>query len=410
MNKEDVIVVGGGPAGMMAAGQAAGRGKKVLLLEQNDRLGKKLGITGKGRCNVTNAAEDVEALLSNVPTNNSFLYSAFYSFTNADTMAFFESLGVPLKVERGERVFPVSDRALDIVNALRRWLKEQRVRVLHEKAEALIVENGEVRGVRLKSGEALFASSVIVATGGVSYPATGSLGDGYRFAESVGHTVVSPKPSLVPLVTREKWVKDLMGLSLKNVEVTFQRNGKVVYRDFGEMLFTHFGVSGPVILSASAHLGHEDISDYALYIDLKPALDFEKLDARVLRDFDEVKNRHFSNALDKLLPKKLIPVVISLLEIDPTKPVNLITKEERHRLVRLLKAMLLHLSAFRPVDEAIITSGGVSVKEINPSTMASKKVKGLYFAGEVIDVDAYTGGFNLQIAFSTGYLAGNNCE
>lgn len=410
MNKADVIVIGGGPAGMMAAGQAAMRGKAVLLIEQNDRLGKKLGITGKGRCNVTNAAEDVEDLLANVPTNKSFLYSAFYSFTNADTMAFFESLGVPLKTERGDRVFPVSDRALDVVGALRKWLKEKGVRVLCGKVEELISENQEIRGVRLKDGTVFDASSVIIATGGVSYPATGSTGDGYRFAESVGHTVVAPKPSLVPLVTREKWVKDLMGLSLKNIEVTFSRKGKTVFKDFGEMLFTHFGVSGPVILSASAHLKDGDISEYSLAIDLKPALDFEKLDARVLRDFDAVKNRYFSHALDKLLPKRLIPVIISLLNIDPTKPVNLITKEERLGLVKLLKALPLHMEAFRPVDEAIITSGGVSVKEINPSTMASKKVKGLYFAGEVIDVDAYTGGYNLQIAFSTGYLAGNNCE
>ena len=401
MNK--VIIIGGGPSGMMAAYEAAKSGAKVALFEKNDRLGKKLAITGKGRCNLTNACE-VEELIQNVPQNASFLYSAFYTFTNDDTRSFFETLGVPLKVERGGRVFPVSDKADDIVYALNNAIREAGVKVVHTAVKEVLVRDGVAIGVETADGKKYAADRVVVATGGMSYPQTGSTGDGYRFAKDAGHTVTEIRPSLVPLVTKEHY--DLTGLSLKNTAIKVYQGKKCIYEDFGEMLFTHYGVSGPMILSASAHLREE--GEYQLSIDLKPALSEKELDARILRDFEKVSRKHFSHALDDLLPRKMIPVIIERSGIDPQKEVNSVTKEERARLRSLLKDFALTVTGKRPIAEAIITSGGVNVKEIDPGTMESKLCKGLYFAGEVIDCDAYTGGFNLQIAFSTGYIAGKN--
>ncbi len=398
-----VIVIGGGPAGMMAATEAANMGAKVALIEKNDFLGKKLRITGKGRCNVTNACE-VRELIENVPVNSSFLYSAFYTFTNDMVMEFFESLGVPLKIERGNRVFPVSDKASDIVDAMKKALREKGVKVLKGEVKKVLTKDGEVIGVTLSDGKKYGADSVIVATGGVSYPQTGSTGDGYRFAKECSHTVVEPKPSLVPLVTKEHF--DLTGLSLKNTKITLSNNSKKIYEDFRQMLFTHYGVSGPMILSASAHLREE--GEYHLSINLKPALSEEELDKRIIRDFEEMSRKHFSHALDRLLPKKMIGVMIERSGISPEREINSITREERKNLVKLFQDFPLTVIGKRPIAEAIITSGGVSTKEIDPGTMESKLCRNLYFAGEVIDCDAYTGGFNLQIAFSTGYLAGMN--
>lgn len=404
MTDERVVVIGGGPAGMIASGRLAKRGKKVCLIEKNDFLGKKLRITGKGRCNITNMA-DVEEMMQNIPTNSRFLYSALYSFTNYDIIDLLNSLGVPTKVERGNRVFPESDNAKDVVDALRRYALSGDVELIKEKATGIIIEDGKVAGVKLESKE-IPASGVIIATGGVSYPLTGSTGDGYKFAKSAGHTIIEPKASLVPLETKEKWPAEVMGLSLKNVELTLFDEDKKLYTDFGEMLFTHFGVSGPIVLSASCHM--KNAKNPRITIDLKPALDFAQLDKRILRDLDGAGKKHLQNSLDALLPKALIPVIIKLAGLSGDKEACNITKEERHELARLLKALPLTITGTRPVKEAIITSGGVKVSEINPSTMESKLVKGLYFAGEVIDVDAYTGGFNLQIAYSTGYLAGEN--
>ena len=398
-----VLVVGGGPAGMMAAYRAAKNGAKVALFEKNDRLGRKLRITGKGRCNVTNACT-VEELIGNVPQNARFLYSAFYTFTNDDTRAFFESLGVPLKVERGNRVFPVSDKAADIAEAMHRALRREGVKILYEPIQKVLIKDGAAIGVATKSGKQYAADRVVVATGGKSYPATGSTGDGYRFAKAAGHTVTPLQPSLVSLVTREHY--DLAGLSLKNTAIRVFRGKKCIYEDFGEMLFTHYGVSGPMILSASAHLREE--GEYILSIDLKPALSEKELDQRILRDFEKISRKHFAHAVHQLLPKKMIPVMIERSGIDPHKEINSVKREERARLLGLFKNFSLTVTGKRPIDEAIITSGGVSVKEIDPGTMESKLCKNLYFAGEIIDCDAYTGGFNLQIAFSTGYLAGEN--
>lgn len=401
INKYDVIVVGGGPAGMMAAGVAAKNSKKVLLLEKNDKLGKKLKITGKGRCNVTNIA-DAETFFENFSKNSKFMYSAFYTFDNYAVMDFFESLGVPLKTERGGRVFPVSDKAVDIVSAMERFLISNNVTVKNEKVIKINHENKKITGVDTTSNKYL-TDCIIIATGGKSYQLTGSTGDGYKFAESVGHTVTEIKPSLVPVIIEEKFCKELQGLSLKNAGLKLFTNNKLMYSDMGEMLFTHFGVTGPIVLSASAHVK----SDNSYFvIDLKPALTEEVLDKRILRDFEKYINKQFSNALNDLLPKKMIPVIIELSGINPYKKVNEITKEERRKLVTTLKGLKLTISGLRSINEAIITSGGVSVTEISPSTMESKLIKGLYFCGEVIDVDAYTGGYNLQIAFSTGYLAG----
>ncbi len=404
MTNEKVVVIGGGPAGMIACGRLSARGKKVVLVEKNGFLGKKLKITGKGRCNITNMA-DVEEMMENIPTNSRFLYSALYSFTNYDIIELLNSCGVPTKVERGGRVFPESDSAKDVVEALKRYALSGDVKLVKEKATEILINDGKTVGVKTESG-IIDADSVIIATGGVSYPLTGSTGDGYRFAQSAGHKVVAPKASLVPLETKEKWTADLMGLPLKNVELTLFDGDKKLYTDFGEMLFTHFGVSGPIVLSASCHL--KSAKNPRLTIDLKPALDFAQLDKRILRDLDEAGKKHLQNSLDALLPKALIPVIIKLVDISPHKEACNITKEERQALARVLKALPLTITKPRPIEEAIITSGGVKVSEINPSTMESKLTKGLYFAGEVIDVDAYTGGFNLQIAYSTGYLAGEN--
>ncbi len=410
MNIKNVIVVGGGPAGIMAAGIAAHRGNNVTLLEKNDRLGKKLLISGKGRCNITNDT-DVEGLIENTPGNGNFLYSAFYTFSNQDLINFFNELGLETKVERGGRVFPTSDSAKDVVTVLMKFLKDNKVNIITNAAvKKLTTDKDSVTGVELQDGTHMAADSVILAVGGMSYPGTGSTGDGYEMARKLGHTVTPLKPSLVPLVTEEEWVRELQGLSLKNIAVTFKNNkGKEIYNDFGEMIFTHFGVSGPVILSASRHLLSFDFKDIKLAVDLKPALPEEKLDERVQRDFEKYSRKQFKNSLDELLPQKLIPVIIKLSFIDQFKPVHQITKEERKRLVALLKNLEVSIIAARPIKEAIVTAGGIKINEINPSTMESKKINGLYFAGELIDVDAYTGGFNLTIAFSTGYLAGMNC-
>lgn len=406
-----VAVIGGGAAGMMAAVSAAEEGRRVVLYEKNEKLGKKLFITGKGRCNVTNACE-TEELFGSVVSNAKFLYSAFYGFDNRQVMQFFEDAGCPLKVERGNRVFPVSDHSSDVIKALKKRLDELQVtvclnttilKVLVEKTE----EGVKVRGVRLASGKEERADAVIVATGGISYAATGSTGDGCRFAEQTGHSLTERRPSLVPLEAEESFCKDLMGLSLKNVEVALTYKNKELYRDFGEMLFTHFGVSGPLILSASSRYVQKAYGQKAaLSIDLKPALSMEQLDKRLLREFEANKNKAFKNALGSLFPAKLIPVMITLSGIAADKRVNEITKEERKQFAALIKNLPLTITGCRGFDEAVITMGGVSVKDVNPSTMESKKVQGLFFAGEVLDLDAVTGGFNLQIAWSTGYLAG----
>ena len=404
-----IIIIGGGAAGMMAAMAAAESGASVWLIEKNEKLGKKLFITGKGRCNVTNAG-DMETLLANVCTNSKFLYSAFYDFDNRAVMRFLEQEGCPLKTERGERVFPVSDHSSDVIGAFQRALKRLGVKVLlntEVKDLALCREDGaeSIAGVELQDGRVLPADRCIICTGGMSYPATGSTGDGYRFAERTGHRLTPCSPSLVPFNIREEWCRRLTGLTLKNVSVRLCCRGREVYEGFGEMLFTHFGVSGPLVLSASSH--YESGQGAVLYIDLKPALTAEQLDKRLLRDFDENKNKRFGNALGGLFPMKLIPVMVELSGIRSDKKVNEITKEERRRFGELIKAVPLTVKGLRGYEEAIITRGGVCVKEINPSTMESKKVKGLYFAGEVLDVDALTGGFNLQIAWSTGHLAGS---
>lgn len=405
---EKTIVIGGGAAGLMATGRLAERGRSVVLAEKNPMLGKKLRITGKGRCNITNEC-DIEDMLKNVTVNRSFLYSALYTFTNDNLIALLNSYGLETKTERGGRVFPVSDKARDVVEALKKYALKSNVRLMKKEAKELIVSDGAVRGVKFADGTKSFCGSVIVATGGRSYPLTGSTGDGYRFARSVGHTVTDIRPSLVPIVTREKWVKELMGLSLRNVVLrVYDEKKRVVFEELGEMLFTHFGVSGPLVLSASAHMRDIGAKEYVMSIDLKPGLDKAQLDARIRRDFEKNSNRHFINALDELLPKALIPVAVRISGVEAHKPVNQISREERAAFAEVLKGLELHAAGFRPIDEAIVTAGGVNVKEINPSTMESRLVSGLYFAGEVLDVDAYTGGFNLQLAFSTGYLAGDN--
>ncbi len=403
MMSKEITVIGGGAAGMMAAISAAEQGARVTLLEPNERLGKKLNITGKGRCNVTNDA-DRETLLVNVPKNGRFLYSVFSRFDGRDAMAFFEALGVPLKVERGNRVFPVSDRSFDISAALERRLKALKVKLVRDRAVTLEVKNGAVQGVVGERGR-YGAQAVILATGGVSYPATGSTGEGHRMAREAGHTVTDLRGSLVPL--RDFGVgKELQGLSLRNVGLTVFENDKKLYTDFGELVFTHFGVSGPLILSASAHMRRFDQKAYRLEIDLKPALDEGQLDRRLLADFAKYANHDFCNALNDLLPQKLIPVLVAWSEIPPHQKVHDLTREQRRGLVQLLKHLPIAIAGPCPVTDAIVTSGGIKVSEIDPKTMESKLVKGLYFAGELIDVDAYTGGFNLQIAWATGRAAG----
>ncbi len=399
--QKKIAVIGGGAAGMMAAIRAIELGADVTVFERNDRMGRKLAITGKGRCNVTNngTAED---FLRNVPTNPRFLYSAYHNFTSQDTMAFFEERGVALKTERGNRVFPVSDNAFDVVDALAKPLRSCTV---HRRVTAILTENGAVCGV--KAGDKTYpCDAVIVCTGGLSYPGTGSDGDGFRFAESLGLEVVPAKPSLVPMESPDRFCAEMQGLSLKNTALKVEReDGKIVYTDFGEMMFTHFGVTGPMILSASAMIPDLTPGKYRLLLDLKPALTEKELDNRILSDFAKNQNRDFANALGALLPSKMIPVVVARSGIAPDKKVNVITKEERRALVALLKSFSVRLSGFRPINEAIVTKGGVSVKELNPKTMECKTIPGLFFAGEVIDVDAYTGGFNLQIAFSTAVAA-----
>ena len=403
-----VAVVGGGAAGMMSAIHAAYMGADVTLFEKNDRLGKKLRITGKGRCNVTNDSS-TEEFLQNVPTNPRFLYAALNNFSTADTIDFFEGCGVPLKVERGKRVFPVSDKASDIVKALSERMRDCGVKVVNDKVTDIEISGGEIRGI-VAGGKRLPFDSVIVCTGGMSYKMTGSDGDGYKFARRAGHTVTPLTPSLVPIVCEGRLCPSMQGLSLKNVsmKIVVRESGRVVFEDFGEMMFTHFGITGPMVLSASAHLPDISKKIYEAHIDLKPALDESALDARIRSDFAKYSNRDFVNSLGDLLPLKAIEPIIGLSGIDPRKKVNSITKEERRALLGTIKCIKIPLSGFRPIDEAIITKGGVAVGEISPKTMESKFVRGLYFAGEVLDLDAYTGGFNLQIAFSTAVLAGEN--
>ncbi|MCX7614170.1 MAG: NAD(P)/FAD-dependent oxidoreductase [Clostridiales bacterium] len=404
LDNRKTVIIGGGPAGLMAACILAGSGQKVLLLDKNDMPGRKLGITGKGRCNVTNNCPTDE-LLRNIPVNPKFLMSSFSRFSAIDAMSFFETHGVLLKTERGNRVFPLSDKASDIVSCLIRVAKSAGTEFIKTTATDIVLKDGTVCAVSTSKGQ-VECSSCILATGGLSYPKTGSTGDGYRMAASLGHTIIQPKASLVPLEASPEICQALQGLSLKNVSLTVLENGNEIYSDFGEMLFTHFGVSGPLILSASSHMRHFQNKSYKLLIDLKPALNHDTLDKRILRDFSDNPNRDFVNGLDQLLPQKLIPVIVNLSKIPPHRKINSITREERERLVHEIKAMELFVSGPRPIEEAIITSGGVSVKEINPKTMESKKIGGVYFAGEIIDVDAYTGGFNLQIAWSTGFVAG----
>ena len=402
-----VIVIGGGAAGAVAAIFAARNGHRVELFEKNEKIGKKLFITGKGRCNVTNAG-DMDALFDAVKSNPKFLYSAFYSFTNEQAMDFFEELGVRLKVERGNRVFPESDHSSDIIHALKHELEQLGVEIhFCTEVKDVLVEHEKFTGVVLKNGKKVSGDACVVATGGISYASTGSTGDGYRFAEKTGHKVTELYPSLVPMEVKEWYAKELQGLSLRNVRGTILDGKKKLYDEFGEMLFTHYGVSGPIIISASSVVGKKlQDKELTLQIDLKPALSREQLDQRVLRDFEENKNKQFKNAVDKLFPAKLKPIMIELSGISPEKKVNEISKEERLCFVDLIKNFKMTLTGLRSYNEAIITKGGVSVKDIDPGTMKSKKISGLYFAGEVLDLDALTGGFNLQIAWSTGYLAG----
>lgn len=402
-----VAIIGGGPAGMMSAIYASINGASVTLFEKNDRLGKKLAITGKGRCNVTNDCENSE-LLKNVISNPKFLYASINAFNTEDTKSFFESAGVPLKTERGRRVFPVSDKALDIVNALKKTLNDYSVTIKNEKVTEIISKGQKIVGLKTSRGEYSF-DAVIVATGGASYTGTGSDGDGYRFAKMLGHEITPLVPSLVPLETVED-VSEIMGLSLKNVvlKIKNNENGKIVFEELGEMLFTHFGISGPLTLSASCHMKNMVRGKYTAIIDFKPALDHQTLDGRVLSDFSKNLNKDFINSLGALLPSKIVPYMVKRSQIPPTTKVNMITKEQRQKFIECLKALTLEIKGFRSLNEAIVTQGGVKTTEINPSTMESKIVKGLYFAGEVIDVDAYTGGYNLQIAFSTGALAGTH--
>ncbi len=404
----DLIVIGGGAAGLMAAGTAAKRGLKVTLIERNDKLARKVAITGKGRCNVTNDCPLLNDLISNIPVNGRFLFGAFSRFDTRDTMDFFEDEGVSLKVERGNRVFPVSDKALDIVDALNRYITKNGVTRKQGRVTELIIEGNQVKGCKTEDGKTYYADNVIIATGGLSYSKTGSTGDGYELAKSAGHSITPLKPSLVPLECHEGWCTDAQGLSLRNVKITVEDTEKHrdVYEDMGEMIFTHYGVSGPMVLSASSHMRDMRNGRYKIHIDFKPALTYEQLDKRIQRDLLECSNKNLYNTLSLLLPRKMIPITVKLTRLNGNLKSNQVTKEMRQELVEFLKDITLTVTDFRPIEEAVITSGGVDVSEINPKTMESKLIKGLYFAGEVIDVDAYTGGFNLQIAFSTGHLAG----
>lgn len=402
-----VGVIGGGPAGIIAAGFAGLRNKDVTLIERNDKLGKKLFITGKGRCNVTNSSP-IEDFFEKVMTNSTFLYSSFYSFSNYDIMSLLERYGVKLKVERGNRVFPASDKSSDVIKALNRFLYDNNVKVmLNTRINDVSYVDGKFT-LSSEDGNNMIFDKLIIATGGKSYPSTGSTGDGYKFAKKLGHTITPLKPSLVPIEIEEEWIKSLQGLSLKNVTLSGWVDRKKIDERFGEMIFTHYGISGPIVLSMSNVINKYIGNEISFRLDLKPALTFEKLDSRILRDFEINKNKQIHNGLEKLLPKKLIPLIINLSGIEETKPIHQIRKEERKKLVEIIKALPLTFKRFRPLEEAIVTSGGVSTNEINPSTMESKIVPGLHFCGEIIDVDALTGGYNLQIAYSTGYLAGMN--
>lgn len=401
----NVVVIGGGASGLMAAGTAAYYGANVTLLEKNSRTGRKILVTGKGRCNITNNC-DKDTFIANVPTNPRFLYSAINNFDCQDTIDFFNDLGLETKTERGNRVFPVSDKAMDVADTLYTFSKHNGVKIIESTAKVILTSEGKVSGVLDTKGNKYDADCVIIATGGMSYPGTGSTGDGYKLAKTVGHTITEIKPSLVGLISSDEFCKELQGLSLKNVNLTAYENGKEIFSEQGEMLFTHQGVSGPLVLSASSHMRNFDKKSYKISIDLKPALSEEKLDLRLQKDFSEHKNNQINNSLGKLLPKKIIPVVLKMWGIDPTKKCNSITKEERQELNKILKNFTVKIKSLGSIKEAIITSGGVSTKEISPKTMESKILSGLFFCGEVIDVDAYTGGFNLQIAFSTGRLAG----
>lgn len=404
----NIAVIGGGPAGIIAAGFAGSRGKKVKLFDKNNKIGKKLYITGKGRCNITNSAP-IEDFFDNVMTNNEFLYSAFYSFTNEDILNLLNSYGLKTKIERGNRVFPMTDKSSDVISTMGKFLMSNNVEIVLNKEVTDIVHESDVFTLIFRDGSKEKFEKVIIATGGKSYPTTGSTGDGYNFAQKLGHTIVAPKPALVPIEVEETWTKQLQGMTLKNVIFSAYVNNKKIHEEFGEMLFTHFGISGPIVLSMSNIINKYQKQNIKFSIDLKPALSEEKLDNRILRDFDKYNNKTIKNGLKDLLPANLIPVILKLSNIDEDKVINQITKEERLRLVKVFKNIELKFKKFRPIEEAIVTSGGVSTFEINPSTMESKIVDGLYFAGEVIDVDALTGGFNLQIAYSTGYLAGINC-
>lgn len=407
-----VVIVGGGAAGMLAAIVCAENGHDVTLYEKNEKLGKKLFITGKGRCNITNAC-DIEELFQNVVGNPRFLYSAFYGFSNLDMMDFLEKRGLPLKTERGSRVFPASDKSSDVLQTLQREIRRLGVEVhLNTPVKEILKENDHVSGVLLAKGEKVPADAVLLATGGMSYPSTGSTGDGYRFAGKLGHTVTALAPGLVPFEIAESYAKEMMGLSLKNISILItNQKDKELYSDFGEMLFTHFGVSGPVIISASSHVTKDLLKEnLILTIDLKAALTREQLNARLLREFEENKNKQLKNVMGSLLPSKMIPVMLSYMQLDSEKKINEISKEERMHMIECLKAFKLTITGFRDYNEAIITRGGISVKEVNPSTMESKLVKGLYFAGEVLDLDAHTGGYNLQIAWSTAHLAAESIQ
>lgn len=403
-----IIIIGGGAAGLIASATAAKRGEDVTVIEKNSRPARKVMITGKGRCNVTNACFDLDDLINSVVTNKRFMYSAFSSFMPYDTIALIEEMGVPTKIERGNRVFPESDKAVDIVDALVKNAKQSGVKFVEGIVTSFNTENNVIKSVNLADGTVVDGDAFAICTGGLSYQSTGSTGDGYRLAESVGHSITDIEPALISLVASNGFVPKLQGLSLRNISIKLLDGEKEIYSDFGEMLFTHYGVSGPVILSASSHMTHPKEHNYKIVIDLKPALDEQTLDKRIQRDFAENTNKDFINSLSKLLPNKLIPVIVKLSGIEPSEKVNQITKAQRQNLVHLLKNFTVNISDFRPINEAIITSGGVDVKEINPKTMGSKIIDNLFFAGEVIDVDAYTGGFNLQVAFSTGYLCGMN--
>ena len=405
--EQKIVVIGAGAAGLMAAGQAARRGRSVLMIDKNDRPARKVMITGKGRCNVTNDCDN-ETFLKNIRSNPRFLYSAIAGFSTADTMEFFENLGVRLKTERGNRVFPVSDRAADIVDALSAFAKSAGARYQKGRVEKILFGAEGVEAVVLADGETIACTDVIVATGGESYPGTGSTGDGYRLARMLGHEVTRIRPSLIPIETEDSFCKEMQGLSLRNVTLTVTKGKKKIFSELGEMLFTHFGVSGPLVLSASSHMDDEIMGEYVLHIDLKPGLSPEQLDARLLRDFEKYKNKDFLNALGDLLPRKMIPVMVRRSDIEGTSKVHQITRQQRRNLVERVKDFTIIPKAFRPINEAIVTAGGVSVKQVDPKTMESKLCRGLYFAGEVLDLDAYTGGFNLQIAFSTGFAAGTH--